>query len=432
MRGFCNNFKKYRGNNILDENIILSKGGNVKGGEKEAIIYLIGKKDGESESSIYKNLKIVISDGEDGKNTEVLIKNIEGYNPKIYVVNFTDNEYKEILFTIENKNESEGIYSSVIGYDGSKFIEFFNSKNFEYDHSCKVIYDNFYKIKLIEENEKKYFIDISNKPKQNLNNIYTEKGKLKYKIEETVSKISGVYPMLSKNGDNFDLCITKDIIGQYNLGYFGKIIYILKYNSNKFKEITNCLAIYTEESLEVSRTEKKNIIKEISTHRVNIDFSEVDFIESERFRSLRVERALEKEFELKGDRDKVNYLYNKYDLNDDKKEEVIVYLEGPLFCTSEGNTIVVLEEKGSEYRVISKINITRNPIIISENKTNGYRDIIVKVINGEKEVFKVLEYNGNSYPSNINNSRNLKNGEKIKGIAVVSDDLFYKRGLEYK
>ena len=44
----------------------------------------------------------------------------------------------------------------------------------------------------------------------------------------------------------------------------------------------------------------------------------------------------------------------------------------------------------------------------------------------------MLKYNGNSYPRNPLKEEKLKKGRKINGIAVISDDLFYRRGIEYK
>ena len=44
---------------------------------------------------------------------------------------------------------------------------------------------------------------------------------------------------------------------------------------------------------------------------------------------------------------------------------------------------------------------------------------------------EVLKYNGNSYPMNPVDEEKLQSGVKVVGVAVISDDLFYKRGIEY-
>ena len=63
--------------------------------------------------------------------------------------------------------------------------------------------------------------------------------------------------------------------------------------------------------------------------------------------------------------------------------------------------------------------------------SNGYNDLIVRLIKNDKYEFRVLKYNGNSYPMSPFDGYKLQSGIKIKGISVISDDLFYKRGIEY-
>ncbi|MGF0111045.1 hypothetical protein ACQRD5_16830, partial [Clostridium sp. SGI.024] len=71
------------------------------------------------------------------------------------------------------------------------------------------------------------------------------------------------------------------------------------------------------------------------------------------------------------------------------------------------------------------------PIIISENISNGYNDLIVRSIKKDKLDFRVLKYNGNSYPINPIGEEKLETGIRVVGVAVISDDLFYRRGIEY-
>lgn len=100
-------------------------------------------------------------------------------------------------------------------------------------------------------------------------------------------------------------------------------------------------------------------------------------------------------------KDDVNdrYIYFYEDLNDDKKDEIIVFLWGDNYSGTGGGTLMIFNNK---YNLISKTTVVNMPIIISKNKTNGYRDIIVKVEGGGvyKEFYSVLQYENNKYPLN--------------------------------
>jgi hypothetical protein len=95
------------------------------------------------------------------------------------------------------------------------------------------------------------------------------------------------------------------------------------------------------------------------------------------------------------------YLSAFVDLNGDGTPEVIVYLMGP-WCGSGGCTTLVLQERGSSYRVVSRITITQLPIRILHTKTRGWRDIAVRVQGGgiQPGYEALLRFDGTSYPRN--------------------------------
>ncbi|MGL5710042.1 MAG: hypothetical protein ACRCW9_04270, partial [Cetobacterium sp.] len=63
---------------------------------------------------------------------------------------------------------------------------------------------------------------------------------------------------------------------------------------------------------------------------MNLFGSEMKSLKSESVRDREIEESLIREFDLKRGVDKVNYMYNRVDLNGDGKNEVIVYAYGPM------------------------------------------------------------------------------------------------------
>ena len=87
------------------------------------------------------------------------------------------------------------------------------------------------------------------------------------------------------------------------------------------------------------------------------------------------------------------------DLNDDGKPEVIAYITGRDWCGSGGCTTLVLVPKGSSYRVVARLTITRPPIRVLRAKSHGWRDIGVWMQGGgiQPGYEANLFFNGKTY-----------------------------------
>lgn len=373
-------------------------------------------------------MQIIISDGENGKTVTIDLSGIEGYNPRIELENFkkvtSDNE---ILFSVEDIGNNGYLTAHMYYLDGDKAIKIFDTDYYNQLDSYQVIYQDKYKVDVIDVNRgMTYSIDISGKDKDYLNSLYNNNGILKKRIAGKVLSVSGLSPINLIRSDILDLLVTQKIIGINEKDILGVMSNILSFEGVSFIKADSFIGILGEKTSNMLVRVENKLSKDY------LDFSKVEFIESEVAKDEAIERIIEKEFLLNPDEDKVNYLYNKVKLKDDDSYEILVYLEGPRFCTEKGGTLAILEEKNNEYNVISKISNATNPIIISENKTNGYRDLIVKMIDSDKDDFRLLKFNGNAYPLDPIKEERLKRGSKIKGIAAISDDLFYTRGIEYK
>lgn len=93
------------------------------------------------------------------------------------------------------------------------------------------------------------------------------------------------------------------------------------------------------------------------------------------------------------------YYYNRVDLDGDGEPEVLVYLFGPYACGSGGCNTLVFRRAGAGYKLVSDIPLTRNPIVVGERKTNGWRDLILLAAGGGVRAhYVVLRFNGKSYP----------------------------------
>ncbi|WP_345240528.1 tetratricopeptide repeat protein [Pontibacillus salipaludis] len=162
----------------------------------------------------------------------------------------------------------------------------------------------------------------------------------------------------------------------------------------------------------------------------DIDLSSIQYMTSEKERDPQLEKALIKEFEYT-DEGKARYYYNKVDLDGDGEPETFVYLVGPYFCGTGGCSAAIFKEQDGDYSLLTRFSVVNNPIIISDTKTNGYKDIIMNVYGGGIEPFFArLTYNGITYPGNPSVQPKVEPGTKLEGVAIVAHDLGESSGIE--
>lgn len=167
------------------------------------------------------------------------------------------------------------------------------------------------------------------------------------------------------------------------------------------------------------------------SHEHGIDFSSILYICSETESDKNLEIAIKKEFDISLNEENIRYYYNKVDLNEDGIPEVFVFLVGPFVCGTGGCSGVIFKVENGEYKTLSRFSLVRNPVIISNSKTNGYKDIIMYVAGGGIEsFFAELKYDGTTYPSNPSIQPKVEQGTIVEGLAIVSDDISKSSGID--
>ena len=128
---------------------------------------------------------------------------------------------------------------------------------------------------------------------------------------------------------------------------------------------------------------------------------------------------------------KVRYYYNKVDLNEDGNTEVFAYLVGSPVCGTGGCSAAIFKQANEKYTLVSKFTLVNNPVIISNRKTNGYKDIIMYVSGGGIESFFArIKYDGMTYRSNPSIQPKIMAGTKLEGHGIIADDITKNSGIE--
>jgi hypothetical protein len=72
--------------------------------------------------------------------------------------------------------------------------------------------------------------------------------------------------------------------------------------------------------------------------------------------------------------DKIIYTPSYVDLNNDKRQEIIIYMWED--CGTGGCSLLIARRSGSGYRIISELDPIRLPVRVSNRRHHGWRNII--------------------------------------------------------
>jgi len=113
----------------------------------------------------------------------------------------------------------------------------------------------------------------------------------------------------------------------------------------------------------------------------------------------------------------------RIDLNGDGHQDALVLLENPMyFCGTGGCTLLVFKGTKSGFEFVSRSSLIRGPVLVSDTKTHGWRDLVVEVSGGGMTPKRVaLKYTGSKYPLNPSTLPAQPKDKQIKGTKVLED-----------
>ncbi len=214
-------------------NIISFARGDVTGDRVPDNVYLTGIK--TSDSPFIQNIILHIQDGRTGEIKSVPLRENAGYNPTLFLGDFTGDGIDDIFISIATGGSGGIMYHYIYSSAGNtvKLLFDFNIYNEQYQY--EVTYLDNYKVKVVSKfNSKKYLIDISTRDGAYLSEIYDQNGKLKSPITGFVNPLSGLYPVDFDSNNVYELLAYQKIAGRYNADSLGYVLNTLGWLDNRF------------------------------------------------------------------------------------------------------------------------------------------------------------------------------------------------------
>ena len=104
-------------------------------------------------------------------------------------------------------------------------------------------------------------------------------------------------------------------------------------------------------------------------------------------------------------------------------------------CGTSGCDALLFQKVRGKYKLVTAFEPARNPIIVSQTKTNGWRDLIFYNAGGGiiPGYYSRSRFNGRTYPDNPTVERDsppLKT--RVKGVAYVVGEYSDEFGLRFR
>lgn len=226
-------YNYYARTNMNPPNVVSFARGDVTGDRVPDNVYLTGIM--TQDSPFIQNITLLVQDGRSGELTSVPLRENAGYNPTVFLGDFTGNGVDDIFISIATGGSGGIMYHYIYSFvDNTAQLLFdFNVYNEQYQY--EVTYQDYYKVEVVSMiNNKKYIIDISTKGIEYLNEIYDENGKLKSPITGFVNPLSGLYPVDFDSNKRYELLAYQKIAGRYNADSLGFVLNTLAWLDNRF------------------------------------------------------------------------------------------------------------------------------------------------------------------------------------------------------
>ncbi|MFD1206292.1 VCBS repeat-containing protein [Sporosarcina contaminans] len=213
--------------------IVASATGDVTGDRVIDHVYLTGTK--TPDSPYIRNIILHVQDGRTGVVTSLPLHNNEGYNPTLFLGDFTGNGVEDILIGMATGGSGGIINYYIVSFIGNKATILFDSDVYNNHFQYDVTYQDHYKVEVISRpNNERYIIDISTRDPSYLNEIYDPSGKLKTPITGFVDPLSGLYPVDFDSNGVYELLAYQKIAGRYHADGLGYMLNTLGWKNNGF------------------------------------------------------------------------------------------------------------------------------------------------------------------------------------------------------
>ena len=226
--------------------VIQTKFGDIDGDNFFDTVLLTGIQ--KPDSPLWQHLTLLIYYGRTHQYEQIALQQNVGYNPTVFLGDFTGNHVEDILVISDTGGSGGIINAEILSFINGKMRPIFNAETFSNQMTYHVNFQDHYKATVKSMTpSKRYTLDLLYKGKKYLAEIYNANGTLKQPITGWVDPISGLYPIDVNRDGVYELLALQKIAGRYHADGLGFVQNTLSWDGRKFTVERQSVAIEGED-----------------------------------------------------------------------------------------------------------------------------------------------------------------------------------------
>lgn len=231
---------------MVSQSIVSFARGDVNGDKIPDNVYLTGIR--TPGIQFIQNVTLIIQNGMTGITTSVPLKENAGYNPTLFLGDFTGDGIDEILVSMATGGSGGIMIYYIFSFRNNVLQLLFDFDVYNEQYKYTVTFMDNYKVEVISKrNNTRYIIDISYKGSEYLDEIYEKDGKLKNPVSGFVNPLSGLYPVDFDSNGVYELLAYQKVAGRYNADSLGYVQNMLKFQNGKFVLFNQEISVFGAE-----------------------------------------------------------------------------------------------------------------------------------------------------------------------------------------
>lgn len=190
----------------------------------------------DPESPFLTNITLIVIDGATGETVQVPLEEGSGFEPSLFLGDFTGDRVSDVLVQINSGGSGGFIFAYVYSFLSGEPRKLFDHEQFSESSQFDVIFRDDYRVDVIDRETGTVFtIDISRRSQEYLSEIYDEEGNLLEPLEGDVLALGGLWPVVTDPSGVFRLLAIQRIIGRFNADTLGFVQTLLRWNGSEFQ-----------------------------------------------------------------------------------------------------------------------------------------------------------------------------------------------------
>lgn len=141
-------------------------------------------------------------------------------------------------------------------------------------------------------------------------------------------------------------------------------------------------------------------------------------------RGATLDEALERFLALENARGgAAEHVTERIDLNGDRRDDALVLLRSRRYCGARGCLLLVFERVADGYRLNSRLLLGRTPMIATDARTGGWRDLVAPMTTPRAGMrLVVLKHTTGAYPADTERLAIVPPSRAVNGRVLFSED----------